>query len=403
MKEQTYGWYPSAKNVYEERRLGALTPYQIEALYRFRDSKYYQPPVTPCEGQTARQTPQRSGSAAKRPSSTWSKSSSKHSQPNDGESKPDLQLRAKSAPIHTQYRPPPRLNLPTPQQCWSTQVPETEITVQPAVPSPVPSGFHKWPLPKAPSPSDSQYDAKPEEDANPNAPENIYKKIIRIKSATMRRDAASKPTRSVRSAGPVRPSPVLDERALMTPERSVQDMIAEAESAQGPYTVQMSPVRPPSPSPAAMERPQSYHSGSSAQKPPTGKKTPLRPKAPSPYQIELNMTEDDRYDGSKTPDYDEQARKHGWLMEVHGDPLKLKKVSRRLPYYVTCPEPETERDPPKVHMENNETFFLNTIPRRPMAFTIHKEWISEVIHKKRLEMQKKHGLNYRFKNFSFVY
>lgn len=80
-----------------------------------------------------------------------------------------------------------------------------------------------------------------------------------------------------------------------------------------------------------------------------------------------------------------------------------RKVSRRLPYTVKVPEPETERDPPKVHMENIETFFLNTIPRRPLAFTIDKEWISEVLHKKRMEMQKKHGLNYRYKNFSFVY
>lgn len=65
--------------------------------------------------------------------------------------------------------------------------------------------------------------------------------------------------------------------------------------------------------------------------------------------------------------------------------------------------PETERDPPKVRMENNDTFFLNTIPRRPYAFSIDKEWISEVIHKKRMQMQEKHGMNYRYKNFSFVY
>ena len=80
-----------------------------------------------------------------------------------------------------------------------------------------------------------------------------------------------------------------------------------------------------------------------------------------------------------------------------------RKVARRLPYTVKVDIPETERDPPKVHMENNETFFLNTIPRRPMTFAIDKEWISEMIHAKRVEFQKKHGINYRYKNFSFVY
>jgi len=28
MKEQTYGWYPSAKNVYDDRRMDTLTPYR---------------------------------------------------------------------------------------------------------------------------------------------------------------------------------------------------------------------------------------------------------------------------------------------------------------------------------------------------------------------------------------
>ena len=32
MKEQTYGWYPSAKNVYEDRRIDTLTPYRKTSL-----------------------------------------------------------------------------------------------------------------------------------------------------------------------------------------------------------------------------------------------------------------------------------------------------------------------------------------------------------------------------------
>jgi hypothetical protein len=64
-----------------------------------------------------------------------------------------------------------------------------------------------------------------------------------------------------------------------------------------------------------------------------------------------------------------------------------RKVAKRLPYYVTCDEPVIPPDPPKIHMENMETFFYNTIPKRPMAYTIHKEWVSEVIHAKRMELQ----------------
>lgn len=35
MKEQTYGWYPSAKNVYDERRADTLTPYREYLLTLF--------------------------------------------------------------------------------------------------------------------------------------------------------------------------------------------------------------------------------------------------------------------------------------------------------------------------------------------------------------------------------
>ena len=83
--------------------------------------------------------------------------------------------------------------------------------------------------------------------------------------------------------------------------------------------------------------------------------------------------------------------------------LHYRKVAKRLPYYVTCDEPVIPPDPPKIHMENMETFFYNTIPKRPMAYTIHKEWVSEVIHAKRMELQKREGIKHRWKNFAFVY
>lgn len=78
-------------------------------------------------------------------------------------------------------------------------------------------------------------------------------------------------------------------------------------------------------------------------------------------------------------------------------------TTKRLPYYVRCDEPEIEPEGPRVHMENLETFFLNTIPRRPATFTIHKEWVSETIHAKRMELQKREGIKHRWKNFAFVY
>ncbi|XP_052802730.1 uncharacterized protein LOC128232956 isoform X2 [Mya arenaria] len=394
MAEQTYGWYPSAKNVYEDRRLDTLTPYQLEALYRYRDSKYYTAPATPPEQRTPK-PPRPSPSPAARPQSTGSKAGSSSHQGK-------LAFRVGSAPIHTTYRPPPRLNLPTPQQCWSTHVPQTEITVQPPQPSPAPS---QQPMYTRPTPSPQAVISSPV--PSPKG------KAVRVQSATVRRHTPSKPQRPVKSAGSFRPSPSPVQSppvppptppAFCTWPHPQADLDYPNGYNQFPDRVILSPERPPAPSPVVSDRSvqRRVSSRGSVGKPPSGRNTPLRPRAPSPQTMELHLqVEGER---CETPDYFEETRKHGWPMEVHGDPLKIKKVARRLPYTVKLPEPETERDPPKVHMENNETFFLNTIPRRPMAFAVDKEWISEVINKKRQEMQKKQGgIHYRYKNFAFVY
>lgn len=452
MKEQTYGWYPSAKNVYEDRRLDTLTPYELEALYRYRESKYYKAPITPPD--------QRPSSS--RPKSSASQASSKSAK-SDHDLQTQLKLRIQSAPIHTLYKPPPRLNLPTPQQCWSTHVPETEITVLPPQPSPAPSVTLKMsreptpqsvvsgygPAPQSGSLEKEQVPRSPaviqEEIQRPSAPTppvhsptTAMQKKVRVQSAKFRRQTPTTPQRPAKSAGPVRPSPI---PAYQTPTPPLQTYHDSYESflshppnfdcswpqpsainiddipapdsiqiAERPLSGRISIARQ---APTMYDRPQSSKRATPTQRqspsitgrPPSGKKTPLciRPMAPSPYKMEQRLEEDENLERSATPDYDAELKKHGWMMEVHGDPLKLKKVSKRLPYTVKVDEPETERDPPKVHMENLETFFLNTIPRRPMAFTIDKEWISEIIHKKRLEMQKKHGINYSWKKFSFVY
>lgn len=80
-----------------------------------------------------------------------------------------------------------------------------------------------------------------------------------------------------------------------------------------------------------------------------------------------------------------------------------RKITERKSYCIKCEEPEIPPDPPGVHMENKETFFLNTIPRRPATFDVHQEWISETIHAKRMALQKKEGFRTRWKNFAFAY
>lgn len=106
-------------------------------------------------------------------------------------------------------------------------------------------------------------------------------------------------------------------------------------------------------------------------------------------------------------DYEEQLEKYGWRMQVHGDPLNLKRpcIAKRRPYTEKLPIPGIPLDPPQAHSECYDTFFYNTIPRRRMTFAIDKEWASEVLHAKRMELQKRDGDTYRYRtaNFSFVY
>ena len=54
-------------------------------------------------------------------------------------------------------------------------------------------------------------------------------------------------------------------------------------------------------------------------------------------------------------------------------------------------------------MESKDTFFLNTIPHRHATFDVHQDWLSESLHAKRIELQKREGVNYRYKRFGFAY
>ncbi|KAK7087930.1 hypothetical protein V1264_021919 [Littorina saxatilis] len=126
---------------------------------------------------------------------------------------------------------------------------------------------------------------------------------------------------------------------------------------------------------------------------------PMNPLSLSPSLEDL-MIADDR---SPSPDNQEAVDKYGWRAQVHGDPHNIKKTTKRLPYTVKCAEPSVAPEPPKVHMECRETFFYNTIPRRKANFDVHQEWLSETLHAKRIELQKREGVNYRYKTFSFAY
>lgn len=299
-----------------------VTLSELEALYRYRDSKYYQAPATPPDQKSSKPT-RASATSAGRPKSSASRDSAKAARTSQNYE----HIRVTSAPIHTTYKPPPKLNLPTPQQCWSTHVPETEITIAPPQPSPAPQKMSPA-LPKSATPKAIPVCTMPVQQSPAPVQTPSSGNAIRIQSATVRRETPSKPHRPVKSAGPVRPSPSPSVTTPVPPppkfcvwpypcgDVNYDVCNVDARPSSQTYT----PPRPVAPSPAATDR--SYKSGSStAGKPPSGRKAQLRPKAPSPNKMDYHLELDQRAD---TPEYLEETRKHGWMMEVHGDPLKLK-------------------------------------------------------------------------------
>ena len=347
---------------------------EIEAMYRFRDSKYYQPPITPPE---QKKTKPPSQASSQRPATSMSRAS--QHQP--------LTLRARSVPINIKYKPPPKLNLPTPLQCWSSPTPEPEVaTPPPSAQPPPPSSKHeslrKSATPKAtpislPKSATPIVTPPPPQQVVPTPPvttpivipcaetdatkvpstTGTSEKLVRVQSAKVRRESATRPQRPVKSAGPVRASPGhLLAPPPQTGESPVQvgatrvspmpgektdfgfvwpqpDPFAEEDMIDRTTPLAFSPLRPTVPTPPASRRPPSSQRAPSlrpsipspAERPPSSKTGPLRPKAPSPYKME-RMQEEEEEDifRAETPDYDTELQKHGWLMEVHGNPLNLK-------------------------------------------------------------------------------
>ncbi|XP_059141269.1 uncharacterized protein LOC131929093 [Physella acuta] len=189
----------------------------------------------------------------------------------------------------------------------------------------------------------------------------------RIQSATVRREKTPLPSRPV-TAGPMR---------LVTPE----------ESTVASYKPQVSfPTQ-------AVDQPQT---GVKVHHTTVYEVNALRSALGTPDEaVTSNLV---------TDDYDAMVEKYGWRAQIHGDPYGIKKPMQRRSYAVNCTEPALLPDPPNVHMESNEPFFYNTIPHKPMSFAVHKEWMSEVLMAKRLELQKRQGgIKYNYKNFAFVY
>lgn len=103
------------------------------------------------------------------------------------------------------------------------------------------------------------------------------------------------------------------------------------------------------------------------------------------------------------PSYDDQLSRYGWRAEIPGDPLKLKVITQRLSYAVSCEDPAVRPNPPDVCVMDNSTFFYNTIPRRLMSFTVHPEWQSELFVAKRIDLERRGVAKFHTRNFAFAY
>ncbi|XP_076472818.1 uncharacterized protein LOC143302165 [Babylonia areolata] len=498
-EEQTYGWYPSVRDIYLSKNQPA--PYHLECLYKFKESGYHNPIVEPPEpafvirGITPTPPPSRPATSG----------------PASGRSSAHRGGRSKSVPV-PKFRPVPKMSIPTPLQAWKRAPSETSWGVvtpgsapdadkqdvkeqmeskpevqwptqqiknkydKPFVPSataeevfgtPLPprepgaggdSGYvfiptgdggvevHSpptiyWPdsYPRTPTPQHSvssraslgsadgitsrkkvqedyqrqmqkekeekrkqvekqrrfdnmlrqqQYQQKKQQPRPPSSAPSTTRghggqtvRRERIQSATTRRDKTPVPQRPVYSA---RPSRCASDTAVYT-RHSYQDQVEMQQDRLFTVSDEERLCR-------AWEEEEGNSPGNVQHR-------PMNPMPPTPSLEDL-VIEEDR---SPSPDYQQVVDRYGWRAEVHGDPYNIKKTTKRLPYTVKCEEPVVPPEPPSVHMESKETFFLNTIPRRLATFDVHQDWLSEGLCAKRMELQKREGVNYRYKNFAFAY
>ncbi|CAL1537696.1 unnamed protein product [Lymnaea stagnalis] len=425
MKETTYGWYPSVHDIYRPK--GRPSSYHLDCLYQYENSMYYQDKAAP-----------------PKPELMVRGVSSRSSSPTPQ----DLKRRAKSVPV-PKFNPTPKLHIPTPAECWSTHksphetqwaVAGDNLSFSPAPPSEV-----TWPLAQ----DKQQQLLKQQQD------KYCYEKQQSSQQAWDSRrsfDAPhSQPSAALGwppayKAGPVQPfssyfsqngqvkprppsslakSPGLSLHTAPTPPACGK----YSSASKRPSRIQSATVRrektplPPRPVTAGPGRQTAGDPGQghTALKPLSLPQTlddpnvDIRPETqpPAPYVYDVNVIcSDDNQDSQVLPrpvspeedDYETIVEKYGWRAQVHGDPYGLKQPMKRISYAVNCPEPVLLPEPPNVHMETNEPFFYNTIPKRPLSFAVNKEWMSEVLLAKRLELQKRDGgIKYNYKKFAFVY
>ncbi|KAK0045603.1 proteoglycan 4-like isoform X2 [Biomphalaria pfeifferi] len=436
MKESTYGWYPSVQDIYRPK--GRPSSYHLECLYKYNNSMYYQDKALPPKPVLFVR-----GVSSVPPPPTPE----------------DLRRRSQSVPV-PKFKPIPKLHIPTPADCWGhKRLEETKwgIVEEETAPSPSPPSEVSWPIPKDkqqqlfkehlkkqyisgarsalssaagptavgvaqstsrsestssqlkwPTASNTEL-ARPQTSSSsgqrsmsaktsqsndkyvtsPAPPSGKMtascRRSARIQSATVHRTKTALPVRPV-TAGPSRQS-VHDSKP--EPAGSLRQRVQRAETE---------PVQQVTQETVASVCPTSAYEDVS---PPTN---------PFIYDVNDFCAQEDCKEGKITPEvseddnYESIVEKYGWRAQIHGDPYKLKKPMKRISYAVNCPEPKLLPDPPNVHMESKETFFYNTIPKRPLSFVVSKEWMSEVLLAKRLELQKRDGgIKYNYKNFAFVY
>ncbi|RUS74308.1 hypothetical protein EGW08_017931 [Elysia chlorotica] len=463
MKEVTYGWYPSAKDVYRPK--GRPGSYHLECLYKHGNSQYYQASAAPPQGELFVR-----GVTSATPPCT-----------------PQGLRKSRSVSV-PKFSRVPKLNIPTPTQCWSSakkNLGETtwgvvgDDTYAQAPPSEV-----TWPLPKGRQP----HKKKPGKAEHPD--QRQYQKFFQKQllqqhirqqreaggsgshtpqyawgfqpecpdvPASVRSDAGGSELAWPRAHRPKdRPQTAMTDRASETAvtltgqkQRPASSPVKSPGQDQGQGQKVTTPARftpappdgPGASGPRRVSRIQSatvrrektpvparpLTAASSRPGPDThqmvtpkfeecSQRPPSRPAAPVPFVYDVNenwagscenLCDDASPRDLEKPEdesYESILDKYGWRAEVHGDPYKLKRPLKRVSYAVDCPEPEIPPEPPSVHMETNEPFFLNTIPLRPLSFAVHKEWMSELLVAKRLHLQRRQGgVKYAYKNFAFAY
>lgn len=465
-KESVYGWYPPQWNIYSKPLYKQHSQYEKECLHKqwylsYLGKEEAKTPAPPAMGRPPQSTPHRQQSAPLRRSVPSLRQSRPQSVTTGLALKRQIQKLeeqrkqlAQELSVDTTVPYPrngsatarpvatPAVSVtPSPstiiRRSWKFNKPKEYALMMHQGPNKIPKpdlrdfGFNYGTPEVTPiaTPCESEYSVvtipeydtrgaaveyRPKSALSPSRPKTISRRSIR--SATVRRPTfqaipGEKLRETQRKAIPT---------SVPIPTTSVASPISPSSSVCEKVNIETVKPVPPSRTPSVL----SLRVKSA---PPTTRSPVDRPETPTPNQAETTPTPRPESASAKdetrpvvTPEedteeiensdeeltYEELVDKYGWKVQIPGDPLKLKKsvIRDRLSYAVQCSEPDLAKDPPKVHRQVWDTFFLNTIPRNPAAFTIAPDWVSEVLHGKRMDLQKREdGINYRYKDFAFVY